>query len=89
MRRSSGSVIGGAFQEVPRGLTAVDGILVGHDTLAEGATGCTVVIAMGGATDGGDVRGGAPGSVETDLLDPVNSVDCVNPPPSGGPEPEP
>ncbi len=51
----------------------VPGILVGHDTLAEGGTGCTVVVcdpAVGPAVGAVDVRGGAPGTRETDLLDP-------------------
>ena len=61
----------------PDGL-GVPGIRVGHATLAGGLTGCTVVLAEDGMTAGGDVRGGAPGTVETDLLDPVNSVDFVN-----------
>ena len=65
-------------QDVPEGLTAVEGLRVGHFSLPQSATGCTVVIAEGGATAGGDVRGGAPGTVETDLLDPVNSVSFVN-----------
>ena len=65
-------------QDTGSGLTAVEGIRVGHYTLPGAATGCTVIIAEGGAMPGGDVRGGAPGTVETDLLDPVNSVDFVN-----------
>lgn len=51
----------------------VPGILVGHDTLAEGGTGCTVILcdpAVGPAVGAVDVRGGAPGTRETDLLDP-------------------
>ncbi len=59
-------------------ITDVPGIRVGHFTYADAATGCTVVIADGGATGGVDVRGGAPGTVETDLLDPVNTVQRVN-----------
>ena len=61
-----------------QGALGVDGIRIGHVTLASGITGCTVILAGDGATAGGDVRGGAPGTVETDLLDPVNSVDFVN-----------
>ncbi|HXW04829.1 MAG TPA: P1 family peptidase [Vicinamibacterales bacterium] len=61
-----------------RGLTAVQGIRVGHHTLGERPTGCTVVLAPEGTTGGVDVRGGAPGTRETDLLDPVNSVQMVN-----------
>ncbi|MGI9625310.1 MAG: P1 family peptidase [Longimicrobiales bacterium] len=60
------------------GITEVSGVTVGHHTLEGAPTGCTVILAEGGATAGGDVRGGAPGTVETDLLDPVNSVDFVN-----------
>ena len=59
-------------------ITDVPGIRVGHFTYPGAATGCTVVIADGGAVGGADVRGGAPGTVETDLLDPVNTVQQVN-----------
>jgi L-aminopeptidase/D-esterase-like protein len=59
-------------------LTAVDGIKVGHFTLSERPTGCTVVLAEGGAVAGVDVRGGAPGTRETDLLSPINSVEQVH-----------
>ena len=60
------------------GITDVPGIRVGHHTYPGAATGCTVVIADGGAVGGADVRGGAPGTVETDLLDPLNTVQRVN-----------
>ncbi|MCP4659374.1 MAG: P1 family peptidase, partial [bacterium] len=60
------------------GLTAVDGLRVGHHTLAERPTGCTVVVAEAGATAGVDVRGGAPGTREIALLDPVNTVEQVH-----------
>jgi L-aminopeptidase/D-esterase-like protein len=61
------------------GLTAVEGLKVGHFTLAERPTGCTVVIVDGeGAAGGVSQRGGAPGTRETDLLDPLNMVDKVN-----------
>lgn len=61
-----------------KGLTAVPGLKVGHYTLAERPTGCTVVLAPEGTTGSVDVRGGAPGTRETDLLDPVNMVEIVN-----------
>ena len=60
-----------------KGLTAVGGLKVGHVTLKERPTGCTVVLAEAGAVAGVDVRGGAPGTRETDLLDPVNTVQKV------------
>ncbi|MDD4362778.1 MAG: P1 family peptidase [Atribacterota bacterium] len=56
----------------------VDGIQVGHAQNLEAGTGCTVVIAQKGAIAGVDVRGGAPGTRETDLLDPVNLVQKVH-----------
>jgi L-aminopeptidase/D-esterase-like protein len=61
-----------------KGLTAVAGLKVGHHTLRERLTGCTVVLAAAGAVAGVDVRGGAPGTRETDLLDPVNMVQQVH-----------
>ena len=60
------------------GLTAVPGVRVGHHTLSERPTGCTVVLTESGAVAGVDVRGGAPGSRETALLDPVNTVERVH-----------
>jgi L-aminopeptidase/D-esterase-like protein len=62
-----------------RGLTEVHGIRVGHHTLTERPTGCTVILVDGdGAVGGVSQRGGAPGTRETDLLDPTNLVDKVN-----------
>ncbi len=56
------------------GLTDVEGIKVGHFTETRRPTGCTVVLCEKGATCGVDVRGGAPGTRETDLLNPINLV---------------
>ena len=61
-----------------RGLTAVDGLKVGHHTLTGRPTGCTVVIAEAGAVAGVDVRGAAPGTRETALLDPYTLVQQVH-----------
>jgi L-aminopeptidase/D-esterase-like protein len=62
-----------------KGLTAVAGLRVGHVTLSERPTGCTVILVDGaGATGGVSQRGGAPGTRETDLLGPLNMVDRVN-----------
>jgi L-aminopeptidase/D-esterase-like protein len=64
---------------VSKGLTAVEGLRVGHHTLSERPTGCTVVILDGdGAVAGIAQRGAAPGTVETDLLDPANMIDRIN-----------
>lgn len=60
------------------GLTDVPGIKVGQITRTERPTGCTVVLAEAGAVAGVDVRGSAPGTIETDLLDPVNLVQQVH-----------
>ncbi|HUG53971.1 MAG TPA: P1 family peptidase [Vicinamibacteria bacterium] len=61
-----------------KGLTAVAGVKVGHHTLSERPTGCTVILTEAGAVASVDVRGGAPGTRETDLLDPVNHVANVH-----------
>ena len=62
-----------------RGLTEVHGIKVGSHTMTERLTGCTVVLVDGEGVPGGvSQRGGAPGTSETDLLNPLNMVDKVN-----------
>lgn len=58
--------------------TDIPGIKVGHEQDLEAATGCTVIICEEGACAGVDVRGGAPGTRETDLLNPVNLVEKVH-----------
>lgn len=65
-------------QDRPQGLTAIDGIKVGHYTLSDRPTGCTVTLIEKGATGGVAVRGSAPGTRETDLLDPSNLVEQVH-----------
>jgi L-aminopeptidase/D-esterase-like protein len=59
-------------------ITDVAGLAVGHFTHAARATGCTVVLCPQGAVAGVDVRGGSPGTRETDLLRPENTVDRVH-----------
>jgi L-aminopeptidase/D-esterase-like protein len=62
-----------------KGITDVPGIRVGHFTLAERPTGCTVILAdSNGAVPGISQRGGAPGTRETSLLDPANAVQRVH-----------
>lgn len=56
----------------------VGGLRVGHHTDPRRPTGCTVVLCEAGAVCGVDVRGGAPGTRETDLLRPENTVDRVH-----------
>lgn len=65
-------------QSRPNGITAVGGLRVGHFTLTQKPTGCTVILAEKGATGGVSVRGSAPGTRETDLLDPSNLVEQVH-----------
>ena len=83
---SSGLVLGAALtseatarpdgaQQLTGAITDVAGIKVGHFTDARRPTGCTVVLTEEGATGGVDVRGAAPGTRETDLLNPMNAVE--------------
>ncbi|MFN8385087.1 MAG: P1 family peptidase [Anaerolineales bacterium] len=59
-------------------ITDVRGIEVGHAQDDDALTGCTVILFRKGAVAGVDVRGGAPGTRETDLLDPINHVQKVH-----------
>ena len=54
------------------------GFAVGHFTDLDHATGCSVVLCPEGAVGGVDVRGGAPGTRETALLDPTCKVNVVH-----------
>lgn len=47
------------------------GFTVGHWTDVRGGTGCTAVLAPPGTTAAGEVRGGGPGTRESDLLGPA------------------
>lgn len=53
-------------------ITDIPGIEIGHAQNMEAGTGCTVVLCKTGAMAGVDVRGGSPGTRETDALDPIN-----------------
>jgi L-aminopeptidase/D-esterase-like protein len=59
-------------------ITDIKNILVGHSSRLERPTGCTVIICNTTCVGGVDVRGSAPGTRETDLLDPINLVEHVN-----------
>ncbi len=74
----AGSVLAQGQSPPNQTLTAVEGLKVGHFTLAERPTGCTVVVAEQGAVASVDVRGGAPGTRETDLLNPASTVQQVH-----------
>jgi L-aminopeptidase/D-esterase-like protein len=52
-------------------LAPPEGFLIGHWTDAVGETGCTAVLAPPGARGGVDVRGGGPGTRETDVIGPL------------------
>lgn len=72
-----------SFEKTSGSLTDVSGLRVGHATLAPPThpghlTGTTVVLAPeGGAVAAVDVRGGGPGTRETDALDPRNLVQRI------------
>jgi L-aminopeptidase/D-esterase-like protein len=59
-------------------ITDVPGIEVGQAQDDQALTGCTVILCRKGAVGGVDVRGSAPGTRETDLLNPVNLVNKVH-----------
>jgi L-aminopeptidase/D-esterase-like protein len=58
-------------------ITDITGIKVGHYTDKQAVTGCTVVLCETGAVAGVHVSGSSPGTRETDLLRPGNSVESV------------
>jgi L-aminopeptidase/D-esterase-like protein len=59
-------------------ITDVPGVKVGNVENKEALTGCTAILFEGGAVAGVDVRGSAPGTRETDLLNPINLVEKVH-----------
>jgi len=67
-------------QEGPGSITDVDGIAVGHATRRGRGwrTGTTVVLAPDGAVAGVDVRGGGPGTRETEAVGPLTLVQRIH-----------
>ena len=59
-------------------LTAVAGLEGGHYTDRANATGCTAILCRTGAVAGVEVRGGSPGTRETDLLQPMRRVERIH-----------
>ncbi len=56
----------------------IEGFKIGNAEIREGGTGCTVILAGEGAVTGLDVRGGAPASRESALLNPLAANNSVN-----------
>ncbi len=59
-------------------ITRIAGIRVGHWTDGSGITGCTVVLCPPRTTGSVDVKGGAPGTRETDAIRPGTAVDEIH-----------
>jgi len=59
-------------------ITDIPGIKIGNAEDLTGGTGCTVVLCEKGGVAGVDVRGGAPGTRETDLLNPIKMMDRIH-----------
>ncbi|WP_117169417.1 P1 family peptidase [Paraliobacillus sediminis] len=59
-------------------INEIESFKIGHAQNEQAATGCTVIISENGAIAGVDVRGGSPGTRETDLLKSENIVDQVH-----------
>ncbi len=59
-------------------LTGLDQVFIGHATDRTIVTGCTVIVCPQGAMGGVAVVGAAPGTRETDLLQPGNLVEQVH-----------
>lgn len=59
-------------------ITGIAGFQIGQAEDKTAATGCTVVICKDGAVCGVDVRGGSPGTRDTDALNPVNNREKVH-----------
>ena len=75
---ASQMIVNSTPQSLLGSVVDVPGLLVGHFTLSERLTGCSVILSPQGAVGAVDVRGAAPGTRETDLLDPANLFDKVH-----------
>lgn len=61
-----------------KGLTDIPGILVGHVSDFEALTGCTAILCEGGAVAGCEIRGGASGTQEFDVMNPLHITPSVH-----------
>ena len=68
----------GAQGQAAGRITDIPGVRVGHHTLAERPTGCTVILFPPNTVGAVHQPGGAPGTAETDLLRPENTVSVVH-----------
>jgi L-aminopeptidase/D-esterase-like protein len=71
-------ILGGEVKMEVVKVTDIPGIKIGNAQDLEAGTGCTVILCEQGAVAGVDVRGGSPGTRETDLLKSENQVDKVH-----------
>lgn len=61
-----------------KGLTDITGVKVGHASDFDALTGCTVVLCEKGAVAGYDIRGGASGTEEMDVMSPFHITTAVH-----------
>lgn len=67
------------IMEIPhRGISAVPGLAVGHAHCPDARTGVTLIVPAAPMVMAVEVRGGGPGTRETDALNPINLVDRVH-----------
>lgn len=66
------------FTQSNNSITDVPGIKVGHAQDFNSLTGCTVILCERGAAAGISQRGGAPGTRETDLLQPMHLIEKIH-----------
>ncbi|MED4783036.1 P1 family peptidase [Brevibacillus choshinensis] len=75
---ASTGLVSAAVKLAEGSIVDVPGVKVGQVSDEKALTGCTVIVLEKGSACGVDVRGSAPGTRETDLLNPINSVQEVN-----------
>ena len=73
-----GATPGRAASEETGSLANVPGFLVGHATLEESVTGCTVILCPLGTVGGVEIRGGWTGTREMDILSPLSASPHVH-----------
>ena len=61
-----------------KGLTDIPGVRVGHASNHEALTGCTVILCEKGAVAGYDIRGGATGTCEFEVMNPLHVTPTIH-----------